>query len=390
MNKNISQTSFERLTENSAEIYLYKHRVRTNVIYIVTVSTIAIIIILLPYINVDITVSARGNVRPITEKTKVTAIITELVDSVYIKEGCILQKGDIILTQRSLKNKNQQDYHKELIHDIESKLHDLQLLVKDITPSAFSSLSIHEDYNLYLSQRQQIVSDLEQYTIEWNRNKTLYDIGLISESEYNKYYYQYKSKSNELASLDSNQKSIWQNELYNLRKELKEYRSTDNELKADKDLYEVRSPVSGHIDQFSGIYKGSTLNAGQQIAVISPDASLCLEVYLKPRDIAFISNGQKVTIQVDALNYNEWGTLFGTVTDISSDMIEISNGNYYYRAKCNIDKDYLTLKGTNRKAFIKKGMSATAHFLVSRQSLFTLIYKNIDEWVNPTQYNQTK
>lgn len=390
MNKEISQKSFERLTENSAEIYLYKHRVRTNVIYIITVSTIAIIIILLPFIYVDITVSARGNVRPVTEKTTITATITELVDSIYVKEGNKLERGDIILTQRSLKNKNQQDYHKELLHNIESKLHDLQQLVNGVVPSIFSSLSIRDDYNHYLSQYQQITNDLEQHTIEWNRNKSLYDAGLISESEYNEYYYQYKSKSYELESFVSNQKSLWQNELYNLRKEQKEYRSADNELRTDKHLYEVRSPVSGYIDQFAGIYKGSSLNAGQQIAVISPDEKLCLEVYLKPRDIAFVSKGQNVRIQVDALNYNEWGTLLGTVTDISSDIIEISNGNYCYRVKCNIDKDYLTLRSTNRKAFIKKGMSATAHFIVTRQSLFTLIYKNIDEWGNPTQYNRIK
>lgn len=390
MNNNPQRTDFERLSENSADIYLYKHRVRTNILYIVTIATIATMIILLPYIYIDITVSAIGNIRPVAEKTTIAATVTELVDSIYVKEGCKLQKGDIILTQRTLKNKFQQNYHKELIHDIDSKLHDLQQLVKGYVPSTFFSLSIRDDYNHYQSQRQQITNDLEQYTIEWNRNKSLYDVGLISESEYNKYYYQYINKKNELTCLESNQKSIWQNELYNLRKEQKEYFSADNELKTDKHLYEVRSPVSGYLDQFAGIYKGSTLCAGQQIAVVSPDDRLCLEVYLKPRDIAFINEGQEVRIQVDALNYNEWGTLLGTVTDISPDMIEISDGNYCYRAKCNIDKDYLTLRRTNRKAFIKKGMSATAHFIVTKQSLFTLIYKNIDEWANPTQYNHIK
>ena len=53
-----------------------------------------------------------------------------------------------------------------------------------------------------------------------------------------------------------------------------------------------------------------------------------------------------------------------------------------------MDIDYILLKHTDRRARIKKGMSATAHFMVTRQSLFTLIYKNIDEWASPTQYKR--
>ena len=41
------------------------------------------------------------------------------------------------------------------------------------------------------------------------------------------------------------------------------------ELK-DKELYIVRSPISGTIDQFSGIYRGSSIQAGQSLAVNQP------------------------------------------------------------------------------------------------------------------------
>lgn len=380
----------EPFTENTAEYYLYKNRIQTNIIYIITLATIIIIVVLLPFIYIDISISALGKIRPITEKASVTAFVTEIVDSVYVKEGDKLKKGDIILTQRFANKTNQQQYKNELINEINDKLKDLEHLVKGCVPTTFFSMSIREDYIHYLSQHRQIETILEQYKIEWERNKILFDKGLISESEYNKFYYQYVDKKNELVTLVHEQKKNWCNELYNLQKEQKEYLSTIKELKTDKKAYELRSPVSGSLDQFVGIYKGCIISAGQQIAIISPNGKLCIEVCISPHDIAFIKKGQDVRIQVDALNYNEWGTLHGIVKNISSDMFEDGNGNYYYKVKCILNQNYLTLRNTNHKAFIKKGMSVVAHFIVTKQSLFTLLYKNIDEWANPTQYREGK
>lgn len=79
--------------------------------------------------------------------------------------------------------------------------------------------------------------------------------------------------------------------------------------------------------------------------------------------------------------------LHGVVSDISSDITCDDKETCFYKVKCRMDNDYLILRNTDRKAFIKKGMSVVAHFIVTRQSLFTLLYKNIDEWANPTQYN---
>lgn len=53
------------------------------------------------------------------------------------------------------------------------------------------------------------------------------------------------------------------------------------------------------IDQFSGVYRGSGIQSGQLLAVISPDSTLCLEVYVTPRNIGFMSVGMPVRIPED-------------------------------------------------------------------------------------------
>lgn len=377
----------EQLTSDSASFYLYENRIKTNIIYKVVVITLLVVIISLPFIYVDISVSATSTVRPVLEKSTIIAAVSEYVDSVYVKEGAKLHKGDVILTQRALKNDIQHRYQSDKGREMEDKISDLENLSNGKVPLPFCSTEIQQDYLHYQSQLRKIKTDREQYEIEWKRNKILFDKGLISEREYNEVYYKYADIQNELAVLRKNQKSSWASKLYDYRMQLKEISATDKDLVADKQLYTVKSPVDGTLEQFNGIYKGCSLTAGQEIAVVSPDGRLCLECYVSPRDIAFIKKGMEVRIQIEALNYNEWGVMSGHVTEIASDLVS-ANDTYFYKVKCSMDKDYLVLKHSDRRTYIKKGMSATAHFMVTRQSLFTLIHKNIDEWANPTQYKQ--
>ena len=158
----------------------------------------------------------------------------------------------------------------------------------------------------------------------------------------------------------------------------------------DKELFTVCSPVNGTIEQFNGIYRGLNLQAGTQLAFVSPDSTLYLEAYVAPKDIAFIQEGMPVKVQLESFNYNEWGQLEGIVTQISSDFITDENNGYLYKVKVKLTKDFLTLKSTGRIGRVKKGMTALAHFVVTKRSLFDILYHNIDHWVNPTQNKLNK
>ena len=55
-----------------------------------------------------------------------------------------------------------------------------------------------------------------------------------------------------------------------------------------------------------------------------------------------------------------------------------------------MERDYLQLKD-GRIGRLKKGMTVSAHFMVTRRSLFALLYQKMDSWVNPRQYiNENK
>lgn len=113
----------------------------------------------------------------------------------------------------------------------------------------------------------------------------------------------------------------------------------------NKDLYIITSPVNGTLDQFRGIYKGSNIQAGNTLAIISPNSTLFVEVYVSPRNIGYIYEEMAVQTQIQSFNYNEWGTIPGKVKEISSDFFtDNTTGNTFYKVKCNLDKTSLIRK----------------------------------------------
>lgn len=374
---------------DSVDTYLYQKRPNRHVIYTVMLAAVSAAIISLPFVYVDITVQSSGFVRPNGEISVITAPMTETVERVSAKEGDKLRKGDEILRFRTSAPDGKIKYQQERSMETNAHIADLELLSRGQRPQAFASAARQQEYAKYLSEQYRLKTDLRQYETEWRRYKVLFDKGLISESEYNEHYYRYQDKVNELHLQQTNQMSAWKTELTNLKMQLKETTSNLIETRSNRNAYVVRSPINGTLEQFPGIYPGSNLQVGATIAVVSPDTSLYIEAYVVPRDIAFIREKMRVKVQIESFNYNEWGTLEGYVQNISSDYIRNNDGQSYYKVKCKLTKNYLELRNSKRKGYVKKGMTGIVHFVVTRRSLFNLLYKNIDEWVNPTQYQAT-
>lgn len=98
-------------------------------------------------------------------------------------------------------------------------------------------------------------------------------------------------------------------------------------------------------------------------------------------DIGYIEKGQKVQVQADAYNYQQWGLLSGEVTEILPDIVEM-NSQPYFRVRCTMNRNYLELSN-GYKGYMKKGMTVTGRFHLTRRSLAQLLFDEIDNWMNP-------
>lgn len=373
--------------ENSIETYIYQHTTKSQAIYWVVLATIVLAFILLPFVYVDISIQSNGVIRPAIEKTEIKATISGIVNEVYVYEGQKVKKGDILLRFRASSSHEKITYQDNRLRDYEEHIADLKTLSLGGKPSVFRSPARLQEYQLFVSKKQELQVAVEQVKREYNREKILFDKSLVSEEEYEKYLFTYQSKKEEFASLVESQLSTWQTELNNYQNQFKEMLSAQNQEKAEvKDMYELRSPVDGTIEQFSGIYGGNSVQIGQSICSVSPNSTIYVAAYVSPNDIGYISVGMPIKAQITSFNYNEWGTVMGSVIYISSDNMSGEKGNTYFKVKCQLQQNFLVMKKTGMEGYLKKGMVANVRFMITKRSLFDILYQNIDEWINPTQY----
>jgi len=376
--------------KDSIDSYIANYSTTSQKIYWVVLIAVVAVLISLPFIYVNVSVQESGIIRPVAEKTEIRANITELVDSVYVKEGQAVNAGDTILVFRQSYPEYQIQYRQKRINDFQAHLNDLYLLAKGEKPQLFSSATRRQEYAYYIQQKNKQETDLAKSKRDLDRTQQLFDKKVVSEEEYEKSQYDYNQAKNELATLKDNQLSKWQNDLNVYTNSLEEMRMSMKQELKNKDLYVVTSPVSGTLDQFHGIYKCSSIQSGSLLAIISPDSTLYAEISVSPRNIGYIYLGMPVHIQVSSFNYNEWGTVSGKVTEISSDFLTGNSGNEsFYKVKCNLEKNCLIRKNgvTGR---LKKGMNVTSHFMITERSLSDLIYQKMDDWANPSQYNNNE
>ena len=106
-----------------------------------------------------------------------------------------------------------------------------------------------------------------------------------------------------------------------------------------------------------------------------------MEVYVSPGDIGLITESMPVRFQIDAFNYNQWGLAEGRVIDIARD-ISMLEGQPQFLVRCQLSQKSLHLKN-GYSGQLKKGMTLTARFQVSRRTLYQLLYDKVDDWLNP-------
>lgn len=372
--------------KNGIDAYIDKHPTNSQKIYWVVLLAIMVVLISLPYIYVDVSVQESGIIRPVAEKADIKSSVSEFVDSVFVKEGNKVKEGDTIITLRSNSSNYKINYQESRIKDLQDHLHDLKYLGNGERPDVFNSDTRRQEYLYFQKQISEYKTNLEKARIDYERHTSLFEKKVISEEEYQKYHFDYEKTKNQLASLLDNQISKWQTDLNANKNSYYEMLSYLKMEIKDKDMYVITSPISGTVEQFRGIYKGSNIQSGTTVAIVSPDYTLFLEVYVSPRNIGYIQIGMPVNIQIESFNYNEWGTISGKVIDISSDFFtDNSTAQSYYMVKCSLDNEYLTHRN-QVKGYLKKGMTVSTHFMITRRSLFDLLYQRMDNWINPTQH----
>lgn len=173
----------------------------------------------------------------------------------------------------------------------------------------------------------------------------------------------------------------WKETSLSIEQERTHLASQKNEIENELLKYFVVAPNSGELQNVMTLNDNQFILSGLKVAEIIPNTSLIGICWVSPQEIGLIRHNMEGRFQIDAYNVNEWGYLTGKILEISSDTY-IVNSQPFFRIKCQLDKDYLTLQN-NIRGKIKKGMTLQGTFTVAERTLYQLLYDKLDNWLNP-------
>jgi len=377
--------SFSLDPQNNVENLIAKNVVNRYSIYLLVVFAVFLVVILLPIIKIDISSQSRGFVRSEAENVSVTSMVSGKITTLNLKNNFTVKKGDtlVVITQENLQT--EKETTQDISGEVTGLLHDLKLVVQNRSQNLKTS-AIRQEWQSYQTKYDELLSKQEQSMIVHNRYKKLYDKGVISLSEYEKFSYDYTFAQQAVASFEKSQKSQWQSRIQELTERVKSLKGSLEKIEVEAKNYIITAPISGTIESFSGLQTGSFLISSQPIAVISPNKNLIVETFVSSKDIGFIHIDQNVKFQLDAFNYNQWGLAIGKVIDIDQN-VTIQENQAFFKVRCSIETPNMQLKN-GYTAEIAKGMSLTSRFLITRRSLFDLLFDKVDDWLNPKIISQ--
>jgi multidrug resistance efflux pump len=370
------------------ESYFVKVTTRSRIIYWIIIGVVFFIIIILPFIYVDVTVQARGFFQSDLEKQFINTPFDGRIIYSSIRTGKKIRKGDTLLIIDSETIRAQKEMLERRIDENNESMGDLRLLTAlmpgggHIPVTGLKAARYMSDYASFSKQFLIQLQKLQKTETEHNRNMILYNQRLIADADYENSLYSLNTEKENLSRIILSQKASWQTDLAQRRNDSVSFYGEYRKLNAEQANRVVVAPVDGEIIRSSEIQQGSFVLANQNVIEISPAGDLLATCYVQPSEIGLIYENQPVIIQVDAFNYNEWGMLKGSILDISDDMIVENNSSAFFRIKCRINSNTLSLKN-GYEAEVKKGMSLTARIIVARRSLFNLLFDKADKWFNP-------
>jgi len=135
----------------------------------------------------------------------------------------------------------------------------------------------------------------------------------------------------------------------------------------------VKSPVDGVVLNLPTVTVGSLINKGDPIVtLVRSGLPLVLEIDVDPKDASDLYNGNPVSVKIDALPFQQFGDLAGTLIYISDDTVQESlqgESGAFYRGRVNVADS--EIMGLPEEFDLTPGMLATADLKVGKRRLIT-------------------
>jgi HlyD family secretion protein len=161
--------------------------------------------------------------------------------------------------------------------------------------------------------------------------------------------------------------------------QIEQYESQLMQVEADMNDCIVTAKIPGTINASTELTSGDNIFAGTDVLTIIPDdnTQYKVQIYLGNKDIAKLKVGDTVKYHFEALPYDEYGDIPGTITKISTDVIMDENVQSYYLVEATINENTVyDYKGNQTE--VKVGMLCEAQIILEQKKILHFVLEKIN------------
>ncbi len=358
---------------------------KVSAIYMLLLAVVVALIVSMAFVRTTISTRARGIIRPLTERSELRVPVAGIVQEINFRDGDMVTAGAIVLKLRDKNTRPQANATALEIKKTRDFIHDLERITLGDLNAVSEAVLLSPVYRQQLSRFRfdQVANEaaLKKVGRELELSRLLLKERVIARKEMNDIEIEYLRLEATYEAFKSEQYSQWLQELARYRTELGSLLLQRMQIDTDKMNYSVIAPVDGVIQGLNHIYQGSILQQGETIGVISPESTMIAECFVPPRDVGLLKRGQEVRFQIDAFDYNYFGTLKGAILSIEDDYNLVDN-QPVFKVRCSFDSSRLILRN-GFTGELKKGLTLQARFIVAERTLWQLLFDKLDDWLNP-------
>ena len=334
---------------------------------------------------------ANGQVIAVSKKQAIQSANDGVVKDIYVKEGQLVKKGEVIARLELSEFKADVEAIKANIAATEAHISRLKAEVfkKDLV---FTPLSL--EYPEFVSSQKELFkrkqdalndeikvlqSALKLARDELNLNLPLVEKGDIGATELIRLKRQVAELEGEIINKRNKYLQESQSELTKYEQELSTLKQEFTDKSVTLERAEIYAPVDAIVNNILITTKGAKLRAGDTLMELVPTDDLVIEAKLKPSEISFIKIGQKALVKLDAYDFSLYGSFDGEVKHISSDTIleKTAKGDeYFFRVLVSLNgKEVLSRAG--KKVTILPGMGGQIDIITGERTVLSYLAKPI-------------
>ena len=321
------------LAAHTVESLRAEHGRVPRAIYWLTLAGTVAALISLPLIEVDVSVSAPGVVRPATERVDLRLALGGRVARVLAHDNDRVAAGQPLLElatpdldERLARNAALQR-EKQAVRALLDSLSTARLVSSGVLYDVTGRRAVEPSSSLQAigQEVEQLRAQLEAGRVgeakarsELARATALADKGIATQRELDDARYALERVQAEARLAVEQMRTHWHDRRQETAAALADLASEQKRLEAERAQAVLRAPLAGTVQGLVGFGAGAIVGAGQVVGAISPDDRLVVETHVPPHEIGLVRPGQPVRLQIDAFPYTQWGLLDARVVAIAA------------------------------------------------------------------------